>query len=45
MKAKDAARVEKLVRKHITRGKNLLKKRIKRGNVKYGSGKKGAAGG
>jgi DNA-binding GntR family transcriptional regulator len=45
MKAKDAARVEKLVRKHITRGKNLLKKRIKRGNVKHGSGKKGVAGG
>jgi DNA-binding GntR family transcriptional regulator len=45
MKAKDAPRVEKLVRKHITRGKNLLKKKIKRGNTKYGSGKKGAAGG
>jgi len=45
MKAKDAARVEKLVRKHIMRGKNLLKKRIKRGNIKYGSGKNGAAGG
>ncbi|MCX5811846.1 MAG: GntR family transcriptional regulator [Proteobacteria bacterium] len=45
MKVKDATRVEKLVRKHITRGKNLLKKRIKRGNVKHGSGKKGAAGG
>jgi len=45
MKAKDAPRVEKLVRKHITRGKNLLKKKIKRGNIKYGFDKKGAAGG
>lgn len=40
MKAKNSARVEKLVRRHIIRGKNLLKKRIKHVSIKHKSNKK-----
>jgi DNA-binding GntR family transcriptional regulator len=31
MKARNARQVEKLVRKHMTRGKNLIKKKIRQG--------------
>jgi DNA-binding GntR family transcriptional regulator len=31
MRAKNARQVEKLVRKHMTRGKDLIKKKIKQG--------------
>ncbi len=44
MKAKNSARVEKLVRRHIIRGKNLLKKRIKRVSIKHKSNKKDTPG-
>lgn len=40
MRANRAAQVEKLVRKHIIRGKNLVKKKIKRDNMKYESGRR-----
>ena len=44
MRTKSAAQVEKLVRKHIIRGKNLIKKKIKRDFARYGSGQKTSAG-
>ncbi len=44
MKAKRASMVEKLIRKHIIRGKNLIKKKIKRDSTKYGSGQKTISG-
>ena len=43
MKAKRATKVERLVRKHIIRGRNLIKKKIKRDISKYGVGQKGSA--
>jgi len=44
MKARQAAQVEKLVRKHIVRGENLIKKKIKSDILKHGSGQKTAPG-
>jgi len=44
MKAKRALQVEKLIRKHIIRGKNLIKKRIRRDSTKYGSSQKTVSG-
>lgn len=43
MKAKQAAQVERLVRRHIIRGKNLIKKKIKRDGEKYGFDLQGSA--
>jgi DNA-binding GntR family transcriptional regulator len=40
MKSKRATKVERLVRKHITRGKTIIKKKIKRDALKHGTGKK-----
>jgi|EPASupsiteSAE347_1022098.scaffolds.fasta_scaffold02447_3 DNA-binding GntR family transcriptional regulator len=40
MRAKSAMQVEKLIRKHIVRGKNLVKKRIKRDYIKHGFSQK-----
>jgi len=42
MKAKKASRVEKLVRKHIIRGKNLIKKKLKRDTTVNGPEQKGS---
>ena len=44
MKSKKAIQVEKLVRKHIIRGKNLIKKKIKRDFTKHGTGYKTSPG-
>ncbi len=44
MKEKSAVQVEKLVRKHIIRGKNLIKKKIKRDVIKHGPGQKTSPG-
>lgn len=44
MKARQAGKVEKLIRKHVIRGKNLIKKRIKRETLRYGTGGKGPSG-
>ena len=44
MKEKNAAQAEKLVRKHIIRGKNLIKKKIKRDVIKHGPGQKTSPG-
>jgi DNA-binding GntR family transcriptional regulator len=43
MKSKRATKVERLVRKHITRGKTIIKKKIKRDALKHGTGKKGSS--
>lgn len=43
MKSKRATKVEKLVRKHITRGKTIIKKKIKRDALKHGTGKKSSS--
>jgi DNA-binding GntR family transcriptional regulator len=43
MKAKRATQVERLVRKHIIRGKNLIKKKLKRDSTVNGTGQKGSA--
>jgi DNA-binding GntR family transcriptional regulator len=40
MKAGQAGQVEKLIRKHVIRGKNLIKKKIKREMAKYGTSSK-----
>ncbi len=37
MKLKKASRVESLIRRHITRGKNLIKKNLKKDISKYGT--------
>jgi DNA-binding GntR family transcriptional regulator len=42
MKKKRAAQVEKLVRKHIIRGRNLIKKKLKRDMTINGPGQKGS---
>jgi hypothetical protein len=42
MKQKRATQVEKLVRKHIIRGKNLIKKKLKRDMTINGPGQKGS---
>jgi DNA-binding GntR family transcriptional regulator len=44
MRSRQAGKVEKLIRKHVTRGKNLIKKKIKREAARYGTGNKGARG-
>ena len=38
MKSKRAGKVERLVRKHITRGKTIIKKKIKKEALKHGTG-------
>jgi DNA-binding GntR family transcriptional regulator len=43
MKSKRAGKVERLVRKHITRGKTIVKKKIKQEVLKHGTGKKGSS--
>lgn len=43
MKSKRAGKVERLVRKHIVRGKTIVKKKIKREVLKHGTGKKGSS--
>lgn len=43
MKSKRATKVERLVRKHITRGKTIVKKKIKQEVLKHGVGKKGSS--
>ncbi len=43
MKSKRAGKVERLVRKHITRGKTIIKKKIKREVLKHGTGKKSSS--
>jgi len=42
MRAKNAVRVEKLIRKHVIRGKNIIKRKIKREMAKYGARRKGS---
>lgn len=43
MKSKRATKVERLVRKHITRGKTIIKKKIKQEVLKHGTGKKSSS--
>ena len=40
MKERQANQVERLIRKHVTRGKTLIKKQVKREQTKHGSGRK-----
>jgi len=40
MKLKKASQVENLIRKHITRGKNLIKRKLKKDTSIYGAYKK-----
>jgi DNA-binding GntR family transcriptional regulator len=44
MRSRQAGKVEKLIRRHVIRGKNLIKKKIKKETGRYGSGNKGARG-
>lgn len=43
MKSRRAGKVERLVRKHITRGKTIVKKKVKQEVLKHGAGKKGSS--